>query len=283
MKDLWLPTKSVDLRHADCIEGLASLSDRSVDGIFADPPYNTGDAEDKSVHYQISAALEAQNWSPFFAGWDAEWKNPAEYITFSLAWLSQCRRVLKRKGSLFITGTYHCIGEISIALKLLNFYTVRWIYWHNPIAMPNRSMTNTTAATQVMIWARPYQEHSHIYQKDVARLYGEGVNLDDMWAVPDDVWSIPQDSALAKRLNKLGIKHPSKKPPKLIERALRLSCPKENALIVDPFAGSGTTGDVVRSMESYGWRCVLFEKQAEYIPIMQKRFEQPLQLAMAAA
>lgn len=275
MKNLWLPSSTIDLRHGDCIEGLASLPDRCIDGIFADPPYNTGDDEDKSVHYQINAALEAQHWTPFFAGWDAEWKTPAEYIGFSLAWLSQCRRVLKRKGSIFITGTYHCIGEIALALKLLQFYTVRWIYWHNPVAMPNRTMTNTTAATQVMIWARPYESHPHIYNKDVARLYGEGVNLDDMW-------SIPQNVALAARLNRLGIRHPSKKPPALIERALRLSCPREGAVICDPFAGSGTTGDVVRAMEAYNWRCVLFEKEAEYIPMMEKRFTLPLQLLFAA-
>ncbi len=265
----------IDLRVGDCIPGLASIADRSIDAVFADPPYNIGETEDRRTHYNINAALEAQNWTPFFAGWDAEWADPMAYIMWAFQWLTHCKRILKRKGSIFITGTYHCIGEISIALKLLGFYTVRWISWHNPIAMPNRTVTSPTAATQIMIWARPYEQHTHIYHKDVAMLYGGGVNL-------DDTWSIQQNVALAGRLRRKGIEHPSKKPPALIERALRLSVPRLGAVVVDPFAGSGTTGDVVRSMGPYGWRCILFEKDATYIPMMHKRFAIPVQTMLIA-
>jgi len=104
----------------DCVEVLNHLPEKSVDLIFADPPYNLQLQKDlwRPNMTQVAAVNDA--WDQF-----ADFK---EYDDFSLAWLSACRRVLKDNGSIWVIGSYHNIfriGKIMQDLGLLDFE------WHH--------------------------------------------------------------------------------------------------------------------------------------------------------
>lgn len=266
--------ESLSIICADVVDGLSRLDQKSVDVIFADPPYFFGKKQSLAPSYSISEQLQKQAWKDFYADWDNQWDSIFAYHAWLLSWLAVARTRLKPKGSIFICGTYHNIPAIGMALQMLEFYTVRWIYWFKPNAFPNRSMTNLKASTEIVIWARPGKKDTHIYQQDVARAHGGGKNLTDFW-------SIPFDSVRARRLRAQGFDHPSKKPPALVRRCLHLAAPQNDALIVDPFAGSGTTGEVALEMAYKGWKVVLFDNNEHYVKQMQALFAMDIQQRMA--
>lgn len=241
----------IDIRHGDCVEVMATLPDRSVDVVFADPPYNTGTATDKTPGYTISGALKRQNWTAFHADWDVIEDNRA----FSLAWLGQVKRLLKPKGTVFICGTFHNIPDVALALRLLGFYTIQWIAWCIPNAFPNRMMKKMINANQTIIWARAGE--SHYYDSETAKLINGGKNLRDYWVIQND--------CVAGRT----WKHPSKKPAAVVKRALQIAAPKEpGTLILDPFGGSGTTGVAAHTL---GLDCLLIDRETAYVEMMKKR------------
>lgn len=267
-----IPGFGVAVWCGDCREGLAGLPTQSVDVIFADPPYFTGNTEDQTADYTVSEALAAQGWTNFHADWDNQWATWAEYQEWCATWLSECRRVLRPRGSIWICGSYHNIPRVGVVLQDQGWYVNRWISWYKPNAFPNRRMDKPAASTEIVIWARPSKDVTSLYHADVARYYGGGKNLRDMWA-------IPMDAARARRLKAHGFHHPSKKPPALVERCLRLSAPREGAVIADPFGGSGTTGECVLAQQAAGWRGLLMESKPEYAAAIGRLLAAPAQQA----
>ena len=97
----------------DCIKSLKGLPTASVDLVFADPPYNL----------QLSANLMRPN-NTRVDGVDDDWDkfaSFAEYDAFSRAWLSECRRVLKPDGAVWVIGSYHNIFRLGVTLQDLGF------------------------------------------------------------------------------------------------------------------------------------------------------------------
>ena len=252
----------ITITQTDATEGMRSLPQGSTHTIFADPPYNIGKSSSVAPTYDISQQLADQAWTDFHATWDAQWDSRHAYQTWTEQWLIQARRVLVPNGSIFICGSLHNIPTVATILQDTGWYMNRWIVWFKPNAFPNRAMKQLVASSEIVIWARPSKKRTSIYHADIAKTYNDGKNLRDMWA-------IPFDAARARRLKKLGFFHPSKKPPALVERCLRLSTPKEVAHILDPFAGSGTTGEVVQKLAIPGWTCTLFDTNPAYVQGMQ--------------
>jgi modification methylase len=263
----------ITIRQTDAVDGMRSLHPGSVHTIFADPPYNIGKSASVAPTYHISQELADQAWTDFHAPWDAQWPDRAAYHAWTVAWLAEARRVLVPNGSIFICGSLHNIPTVGVALQDLGWYMNRWISWFKPNAFPNRSMTSLVSSTEIVIWARPTKKRRSLYHASIAKMYNGGKNLRDMWP-------IPFDAARARRLKKLGFVHPSKKPPALIERCLRLSAPRTNAHILDPFAGSGTTGEVALRFAHLGWTCTLFDADPTYVHGMQYLHTFPAQLAL---
>ena len=77
---------------------------------------------------------------------------------------------------------------------------------------------------------------------------------------PDDVWSIPLK-------HERGIEHFAVYPVELPTRILKVACPPEG-IVLDPFAGSGTTGIAAKSL---GLRCILIELNPEFVEVIRKR------------
>src|ERR1700743_2594147 len=88
----------------DCGAGLAKLPPESIDLVFADPPYNL----------QLKSDLRRPNHS-VVAGVDDDWDKVGDFATydrFSRGWLTECRRLLKPDGSIWVIGSYHNIFRL---------------------------------------------------------------------------------------------------------------------------------------------------------------------------
>jgi site-specific DNA-methyltransferase (adenine-specific) len=213
----------------DCIEVLSSLPEDSVDLIFADPPYNLSNGG-TSVHAGKRVSVDKGDWDKS-AG-------PKEDFEFHLAWIAACRRVLKKNGTIWISGTYHSIFACGYALQLLDFRILNDIAWFKPNAAPNLGCRMFTASHETLIWASKSKKSKHTFNY---KLMKEGDFSSDFIKKPGkqmrSVWSMTTPA----KAEKIFGKHPTQKPLTLLERVV-LSSSNPGDLILDPFAGSATTG-----------------------------------------
>ncbi len=129
----------------DCLEVLAALPARSVDLIFADPPYNL----------QLRQALYRPNMTRVDAvndAWD-QFASFAEYDAFSRAWLAACRRVLKDTGSIWVIGSYHNIYRVGAIMQDLGYWILNDVVWIKTNPMPNFRGVRFTNAHETLLWA----------------------------------------------------------------------------------------------------------------------------------
>jgi modification methylase len=243
----------ITILEGDCCARMKDLNSNSISTIFADPPYNTGNTKDKTVKYDRNKDFAAKNWTNFHSEWDAI----EDYYTWSKAWMEEAYRLLRVGGTLWLCGSFHNIPEAALALKAIGFWTIQWVSWCIPNSFPHLSGRQMTNSNQTLIWARK-GEKAHYYSPETAKRYTENnTGLRDYWLIPND-----------SRPGRLW-KHPSKKPPALVRRALDISTPKNiGAVVLDPFGGSGTTGEVANEL---GLDCILIEKNAAYVEIMKAR------------
>src|SRR6478735_7013015 len=95
--------------QGDCIEHLNALPEKSIDLIFADPPYNLQLQND--LHRPNMSKVDAVNdeWDQF-ASFEA-------YDAFTRQWLSACKRILKPTGSIWVIGSYHNIFRVGTIMQ----------------------------------------------------------------------------------------------------------------------------------------------------------------------
>src|SRR5579863_6184905 len=129
----------------DCVAEMAALPEKSVDLVFADPPYNL----------QLGGELLRPDNSKVDAV-DDDWDRFASfeaYDAFTRAWLVQARRVLKDDGALWVIGSYHNIFRVGAALQDLGFWILNDVVWRKANPMPNFRGTRFTNAHETLIWA----------------------------------------------------------------------------------------------------------------------------------
>ena len=93
----------------DCVAAMARLPDKSVDMIFADPPYNLQLGGDlfRPEGGRVDAVDDA---------WD-KFDSLAVYDDFTRDWLAEARRILKDDGSIWVIGSYHNIFRVGALLQ----------------------------------------------------------------------------------------------------------------------------------------------------------------------
>ena len=113
--------KSNNLYLGDCLDLLAKIEDQTIDLIFLDPPYNL----------QLNKVLTRPNHS-IVKGVNQEWDkfdSYSSYDDFTFSYLTECKRVLKPDGGLWIIGSYHNIFRIGKILQDLNFWILNDVIW----------------------------------------------------------------------------------------------------------------------------------------------------------
>lgn len=208
------------LYHGDTMELVDSI-DKKVDMIFADPPY--------FLSKNISTCING-TWKSFEKGeWDRV--TSLENINaFNKKWLSECRNVLKEDGTIFVTGTYHNIFSVATCMVELGYKILNIIVWQKSDAKPTLSRNYFNFTTEYIVWARKNEKVSHYFNCDLMEQLNGGARMSDVWRIP----------FLASWELKCG-KHPTQKPLRLLYRII-LSSTREGDTILDPFAGSCTTG-----------------------------------------
>ena len=245
----------------DSVEWLRSLPAASVDLVFADPPYN----------------LKKADWDTF--------ESHAAYVAWSVGWIEQAARVLKPTGTLYICGFSEILADLK-APALRYFQGCRWLVWHyknkanlghdwgrshESLLHLRKSKQHTFNTDDVRV---PYGEHTLKYpthpQADTSN-FGNGKGAGHVWhphpagAKPKDVLEIPTTC------NGMHEKTPHKtqKPEELVRKFL-LASSNEGDVVLDPFAGSGTTAVCAEQLNRRWLACDL---SVEYLGWAADRLE----------
>jgi modification methylase len=232
----------------DCVAALERLPDKSVDVIFADPPYNL----------QLGGALHRPDQSLVDAC-DDEWDQFASfeaYDAFTRAWLLACRRVLKPNGTIWVIGSYHNIFRVGSALQDLQFWILNDVVWRKTNPMPNFKGRRFQNAHETMIWAsRDPKAKGYTFNYEAMKAANDDVQMRSDWLFPICSGGERLKGADGKKV------HPTQKPEALIARVLMASS-KPGDVVLDPFFGSGTTGAVAKRL---GRHFVGIEREQDYI------------------
>ena len=238
----------------DCVEVLKSLPDRSVDLIFADPPYNL----------QLGGELLRPDNSKVDAV-DDDWDRFASfeaYDTFSRAWLSECRRVLKDDGTIWVIGSYHNIFRLGAAIQDLGFWVLNDVIWRKANPMPNFKGTRFTNAHETLIWAaRSRGQKRYTFNYDALKAFNEDTQMRSDWTLALCTGDERLKDASGQKA------HPTQKPEGLLHRVL-LAASRPGDLVLDPFFGTGTTGAAARRL---GRRWIGIERDEGYAAIARVR------------
>jgi site-specific DNA-methyltransferase (adenine-specific) len=246
------------LIREDALRVLTNFDAATVDLIFADPPYFLSNGG-FTVKSGKMASVDKGDWD--------QSKGFNEEVEFHRAWISECLRLLKPNGSLFISGTYHSIFKCGFLLQEQGARIVNDIAWFKPNGAPALAGRNFTASHETLIWATKGQNSKHTFN------YKESKS----WSAPNDiilregkqmrsVWSIPTTPSREKLLGK----HPTQKPVELLDRIISL-CSNPGDLVLDPFCGSGTTGVV---SVSRGRKFIGIDLNESYVELSRGRISQ---------
>lgn len=241
--------------QGNCIDVLKTFPEKSVDLIFADPPYNLQLRNELLRPNQTLVDAVDDEWDQF--------TDFAQYDAFTRDWLAACRRVLKDSGTIWVIGSYHNIFRVGAIMLDLGYWVLNDVIWHKSNPMPNFRGTRFQNATETLIWAKKSSE-----QKKYTFNYHAMKNLNDEKQM-QNVWHIPLCTG-AERIRVNGKKaHSTQKPEALLYRVI-LSSSDPGDVVVDPFFGSGTTGAAAKKLKRH---YVGIELEPEYVRIAQQRLE----------
>lgn len=240
------------VHNGDCLEYMKRIRDNSIDLIFADPPYNL--SRKKGLGWKFSSHVTMHE------AWDMFKKN--EFFDFNLKWLSECVRLLKPGGSLWVCGTFHNIYQLGFILQNLEGIKIaNSVVWFKPNAQPNITCRMFTESTEYLIWAvKKGKKWTFNYQETKEQIYD---SINPRGKQTRNVWVIPA----TPKLEKWAGGHPNQKPWELLRRII-LSCSKNGDIIFDPFVGSGTTVFVANDMGRLFVGC---ERNSRYVKIADKK------------
>lgn len=278
------------IHQIDVLDGLKQIDDESCDIIIADPPYNIGkDFGNNSDKMEMS-----------------------KYLAWCHLWISQCNRILKPHGTMFIYGFSEILAYIFVNIKM----NKRWLVWH----YTNKNSANLefwqrSHESIIVCWRdkpifntdlvrEPYTETFLTHsagksRKPMISRFGNGsvetiYNAHENGALPRDVIKIPtlaggcgsserwficetcgnkvfHPEELEEHSSHNLIKHPTQKPIEICERLLKSAMPKENGLVLVPFAGCGSE---LVACKKLGLRYIGFEITKEYIEIANVRLNE---------
>ncbi len=236
----------------DCIDVLRQLPDARVDLVFADPPYNL--------------QLKRELWRPNMTavdGVDDQWdqfESFEAYDVFTKAWLSECRRVLKDDGSIWVIGSYHNIFRVGKIMMDLGYWILNDIVWVKSNPMPNFRGVRFTNAHETLIWAKKSEKARNFFDYHYMKKMNGGKQMRSDWEIPI--------CSGKERIRINGEKaHSTQKPELLLERVLRSSS-RPGDTVLDPFFGTGTTGAVAKRL---GRQWIGIERDEKYIKVATKR------------
>lgn len=252
------------ISNTDCIEGMKGLPENCVDLIIADPPYNLSKSGAWKWDNSVFLAGMGGNWNITNENWDN--MSLDNYFNFTIAWLSEAKRILKPTGSMWVFGTYHNIGIINIVCQMLSIEIINEVIWYKKNAFPNLSGRRLTASHETILWThsggkkREYYfdyEYSKngVFEEDELKAQGKQMRT---------VWELSNNK---KREELQYGKHPTQKPIKILTRMIKLSS-HTNDIMLTPFSGAGSECVAAKMT---GRHYIGLEIEKEYCDISEER------------
>jgi modification methylase len=240
--------------QGDCVEVMNSLPKKSIDLIFADPPYNLQLQND--LHRPNMTKVDAVN-----DDWD-QFESFSTYDKFTREWLTACKRILKPNGTIWVIGSYHNIFRVGAILQELGYWILNDVIWIKTNPMPNFRGVRFTNAHETLIWASPEKGARYTFNHHAMKELNEEKQMRSDW------WLLSLATGHERVKDEQGNKgHSTQKPEALLYRVI-LSSTKPGDTILDPFMGSGTTGAVAKLLHR-NW--IGIEREAKYIKLAEDR------------
>lgn len=228
------------LYEGECNSVMDSLTEQ-VDMIFADPPYFLSNQK-KTTAFGKQKIRDKGEWDRVLP-----WK---EINAFNKTWLTRCRNLLKENGTIWVCGTYHNIYSVEQCLIESGFKILNIVVWQklDPPPTPYGGRLNFSA--EYIVWARKNDNVTHCFNYDLLKQLNGGVEM-------PDVWKFARSGFWERSCGK----HPTQKPLRLLYRIIQ-TCTKEGFTVLDPFAGSCTTGIAANLM---GRRFIGIDMNKDYL------------------
>jgi len=247
----------------DTFKVLKKIDDEVFDMVFIDPPYFLQLPNKELRRWTVKTVVEGVNDE-----WD-KFSSFQEYDDFIQRLLTEVRRLMKPTATIWVIATYHSIFRIGKIIQDLGFWLLNDLVWVKTNPMPNWLGVRFTNATENLIWAvRDKKCKKYTFNKEYAKFIGIG-------KVGANVWVMPLCWGHERLKDEEGKKlHSTQKPIELLKRVI-LTSTKEGDLVLDPVAGSGTTGYVAQALKR---NFVMIEINPKYVKGIEERFKQPLKI-----
>lgn len=249
-KKYYYEDEGFKLVQGDSLKVLKKLEPKSIDMIFADPPYFLS-SDGISCSGGKMVSVNKGEWDKSIG--------IEEKHKFNRKWIKLCYEVLKDDGTIWISGTMHNIYSIGMALEQEGFKIINNITWKKLNPPPNISCRAFVHSTETILWAKKdIKKVKHKFNYSLMRKLNDGKQMKDVW-----------ETSLTKSGEKKCGKHPTQKPIEILEKII-LASTDEGDLILDPFNGSGTTGIVANRLNR---KYIGIEKEKEYLNLTIRRKE----------
>jgi site-specific DNA-methyltransferase (adenine-specific) len=247
----YFETDNFKLICNDVFKAIKKIEDKSVDMIFADPPYFLSNDGITCSGGKMVSVNKGE--------WDRT-LSIKEKHKFNRKWIKECYRILKDNGTIWISGTLHNIYSIGMALEEEGFKIINNITWQKTNPPPNLACKTFTHSTETILWARKdLKKVKYTFNYNIMKELNNNKQMKDVWT-----------TSLTKPSEKKCGKHPTQKPLEILDKII-LASTNENDLILDPFCGSSTTGiSAVRLNRKY----IGIDNEKEYMDLSIKRYEE---------
>ena len=255
-KNSFFQSNNFVIYNGNSFKLVKQIDEKIIDMIFADPPYflSSGGI---SCYSGKQISVNKGDWDTALS--------ISDKIKYNRKWIKECRRVLKDNGTIWISGTFHNIYSIGVALELEGFSIINNITWQKPNPAPNLACRCFTNSTETILWARKQlttkKKGKHTFNYGLMKEQNGGKQMKDVWLI-----NLPKNNE--KRYGH----HVAQKPEALLERII-LASTNENDLILDPFLGSGTTGVVALKLNR---KFIGIEKEVNFLEIAKRRIDDVL-------
>jgi len=241
--------------QGDTIENLKKIPSNSVELIFADPPY----------FMQTDGEL-LRTEGTVFSGVDDHWdkfSNYKEYDTFCEQWLIECRRILKKEGTIWVIGAFQNIYRLGYIMQNLGFWILNDVIWNKSNPVPNFKGTRFTNASETMLWCTKGKNAKYTFNYKTMKHLNGGTQM-------KSIWNIPLCTGNERLKDKEGKKtHATQKPEQLLLNVI-ISSSKIGDTVLDPFFGTGTTGAIAKLT---GRNFIGIEREEKYIKAAKTRIK----------
>jgi len=254
------------VHRKDCLKGLAALDAGCVDLVFADPPFNIG--------YDYDVYHDRQDE-------DA-------YLDWSRCWMAGVVRALKPDGTFWLAIGDEYAAELKlIATKELGLTCRSWVIWYYTFGV-NCKANFSRSHTHLFYFLKDAGNFTFndaaVRVPSARQLVYADKRADARGRLPDNTWILrPQDLAdgfapdgdtwyfprVCGTFKEREGWHGCQMPEQLLGRIIR-ACSNEGELVLDPFAGSGTT---LVAAKKLGRRYLGFELSADYVKRVETRLK----------